>query len=96
MKTLYVISGTWKEYDDYMYSRRANDTMLIYVRDKTHLYDVRNPDGVFIGSFKNRPDLIELLNYMLLIMHDPTKYAKIMGMRDAAERLIEKKKLDLE
>ena len=88
MQTIYVIAGNRNEYQEYSRSdRRDYLKTYYYVRDVDSLRGVRNPDGVFIGSFKNRPDIKELLAYMLVVMDNPNKIKVIRNIYESIQQV---------
>ena len=38
------------------------------------LRGLRNPDGIFIGTWSERKDLVEIIDGLAIIMTEPTKY----------------------
>jgi hypothetical protein len=58
---------------------RAGETTLslseyTIVHRADQLRGLRNPDGVFIGTWRERRDLAEIVEHLLTIMTEPTKY----------------------
>ena len=88
MQTIYVIAGNRNEYQEYSRSdRRDYLKTYYYVRDVDSLRGLRNPDGVFIGSFKNRPDIKELLQYLYNAMDNPIKQKKILDIIQSIQQV---------
>lgn len=73
MQSIYVTAGTRKEYEEYIRTQSDYKKTYYYLRDKEYLRGVRNPDGIFIGSWKNRSDIKELLEHLLVVMDNPIK-----------------------
>jgi hypothetical protein len=62
-------SGKWKYVSDY-----------IVVNRPEQLRGMRNPNGIFVGTWKQRPDIFELLNQLLVQMTDPFKHKIIQNL----------------
>jgi hypothetical protein len=73
MKRYFVIAGDYQEFKDYRFrkfdeaTRKGDDDLesfastLTYVRDPAFLRGCSDPHGVFIGSWRNRPDIHEVV-----------------------------------
>ena len=49
----------------------------VYVDSVIRLRGVSNPHGVFIGTWKDRPDILEIVFELIMHSTDPTKLRKI-------------------
>ena len=49
----------------------------VYVDSIVRLRGVSNPHGVFIGTWKDRPDILEIVFELIMHSTDPTKLRKI-------------------
>ena len=88
MKTL-VIAGTEHEANYWIIQdlgkKYPSNTSLsmsdyIVVNRPEQLRGLRDPKGIFVGTWKQRPDVFELLNQLLVIMTDPTKHKIIQDL----------------
>lgn len=65
---IYVVAGTRAEYDEYYH--RTFDwnlhgrTTFYWVRDANGIRGIRDPHGVFIGSWRNLPEIKDIVYYM--------------------------------
>ena len=71
----FVISGTREEFERYrnrkfqekaMAGEDANMNHWMYVRDEMVLRGWVNPHGVFIGTYRNRPDLLDIVRTLMM------------------------------
>jgi len=79
-----VIAGTTHQARDWIIQdlerrERAGETTLslseyTIVHRADQLRGLRNPDGVFIGTWRERRDLVEIVDGLAIIMTEPTKY----------------------
>jgi hypothetical protein len=60
-------SGKWKSVSDYL-----------VVSSPDQLRGMRDPTGIFVGTWKQRTDIFELLNHLLVIMTHNTDKHKII------------------
>jgi hypothetical protein len=90
MKTL-VIAGTYEQAqlwikNDLAKRNAAGETTLsqseyIVVHNPDQLRGRRDPKGIFIGTWRERKDLFEILNMLLVIMtHNTTKHNIIQDL----------------
>ena len=86
-KPLYVIAGTYAEYVAWKNSNeiieKARTTIFVY--DSTPLDVYLNPDGVFIGTWKERPEMVNILLALVKATTDPDKREKLYKVRDALQ-----------
>jgi hypothetical protein len=70
---LYVIAGSWNEFDVYRArcSAGGNISHYVFANDPYKLRGIRNPHGVFFGSWRNRPDIKEIVEQLLLCSTEP-------------------------
>jgi len=70
---IYVVAGSWNEYDTYRARQSAGGQISHYVfaNDPWKLRGIRNPHGVFCGSWRNRPDIKEIVETLLLCSTEP-------------------------
>jgi hypothetical protein len=88
MKTL-VIAGNdieaqyWILQDlgrKYITNTSLSMSNYIIVHSPDQLRGMRNPKGIFVGTWKQRPDIFELLNMLLVQMTDPIKHKIIQTL----------------
>lgn len=86
-KPLYVIAGTYAEYVAWKHSNQniEKTRTTIFVYDSTPLDIYLNPDGVFIGTWKERPEMVNILLALVKATTDPDKREKLYKVRDALQ-----------
>ena len=86
-KPLYVIAGTYAEYVAWKNSNEniEKTRTTIFVHDDTPLDVYLNPDGVFIGTWKERPEMVNILLALVKATTDPDKKEKLYKVRDALQ-----------
>lgn len=86
-KPLYVIAGTYAEYVAWKNSNQniEKTRTTIFVYDSTPLDIYLNPDGVFIGTWKERPEMVNILLALIQATVDPDKKEKLYKVRDALQ-----------
>jgi hypothetical protein len=87
MSKIFVIAGTQDQAHQYIKRKceerfRAGETSVsmsdyVSVSDANKLRGVRDPFGVFIGTWKERTDLMEILDVLSFAKHDPTVVLQI-------------------
>ena len=87
IKPLYVIAGTYAEYVAWKNSNQniEKTRTTIFVYDSTPLDVYLNPDGVFIGTWKERPEMVNILLALIQATVDPDKREKLYKVRDALQ-----------
>ena len=87
IKPLYVIAGTYAEYVAWKNSNQniEKTRTTIFVYDSTPLDVYLNPDGVFIGTWKERPEMVNILLALIQATTDPDKKEKLNRIRDALQ-----------
>jgi hypothetical protein len=98
MKT-YVIAGTnyeanyWISVDlgkKYLFNTSLNMSDYIIVSSPDQLMGMRDPTGIFVGTWRERKDIFELLNRLLVNMIDPIKHKIIQDL--LVQHILEKTK----
>jgi hypothetical protein len=84
MRTL-VIAGTEHEANYWIlqkYPRNTSLSMSDYsiVHNQDQLRGMRDPKGVFVGTWKQRKDIFEILNMLLVNMTIPSKHKIIQDL----------------
>jgi hypothetical protein len=88
MKTL-VIAGTQNEANYWIiqdlgkkYPRNTSLSMSDYtiVHNHDQLRGMRDPKGVFVGTWRERKDIFEILNMLLVNMTIPSKHKIIQNL----------------
>ena len=81
---LYVIAGDKKEFNDFLLrndkTNQYPNTIFVYVRSAEAFRGVQNPNGICIGTWKDRPDINEILNNLLIVCRDPSKFERIVEL----------------
>ena len=58
IKKKYIVSGTYEEYNEFVYKRRnENTTSYVYVQHAMQLVGLSNIEGYYIGTYFKRPDI---------------------------------------
>jgi hypothetical protein len=88
MKTL-VIAGNQSEATHWIINdlgkKYPSNTSLsmsnyIIVHSPDHLRGMRDPKGIFIGTWKQREDILEILSTLLVNMTEPSKHKIIQNL----------------
>lgn len=70
---VWVVAGNVNEYNNYVREKRLNsDKKYQYVYDAMVLRGYSNPHGVFIGTWKHRDDIIQILDQLIISTVDKT------------------------
>ena len=82
-----MIAGTYAEYVAWKNSNQniEKTRTTIFVYDSTPLDVYLNPDGVFIGTWKERPEMVNILLALVKATTDPDKREKLYKVRDALQ-----------
>lgn len=73
MHMKYVIAGNKKEYDDFIRKYELNINEHKYVYDAITVRGTSNPQGYFVGSWRDRDDISDILETMWLCMRTENK-----------------------
>ena len=87
MKTL-VIAGNYDQANIWMHARQKRTVTHTIVHNVDQLKGRRDPSGVFIGTWRERADIFEILTALLTQMSDPVKYKIIQDL--LIQHIIEK------
>jgi len=61
IKKKYIVSGTYEEYNEFVYKRRNEvNTSYVYVQHATQLTGLSNIEGYYIGTYFKRPDIDDI------------------------------------
>ena len=78
---LYVIAGNKKEFNDFVLKSVETDrhryTNFVWVGSAEAFIGVQNPNGICIGTWKDRRDMNEILNRLLIACKDPSKFQRV-------------------
>ena len=77
----FIVAGTHAEYKNWFWKNRSrfpdnNISDFIYVHNSIVFRGYANPHGFFIGTFRSRADLYEIVTTIIMCSHDMTKQAK--------------------
>jgi hypothetical protein len=61
----YVIAGDYSEFEQWIIKNNHSLFDYTYVYDATVFTGTENPEGVFTGSFRQRPDILRVLEVLL-------------------------------
>jgi len=79
MKTL-VIAGNYDQATIWMHARQKQTVTHTIVHNVDQLRGRRDPSGVFVGTWRERADIFEILNMLLVQMIDPSKHKIIQDL----------------
>ena len=85
----YVIAGTKNEYDVFIRQYGLNPTDHRYVFDPVTVRGTVDPHGFFVGTWRQRLDIAEIIETMWLCMRTPNpKFEEVLKEFRAQEREI--------
>lgn len=73
----WIIQDLGKKYPS---NTSLNMSDYIIVSNPDQLRGMKDPTGIFVGTWKQRPDIFELLNMLLVQMTDPIKHKIIQNL----------------
>lgn len=103
MQPLFIISGTYAEYLEWYDENRDTDQQLaaVYVQNGatlTRLHNGGDPHGKFIGTWRKRADIMDILSELIKMTHNNGKliklYEELHAERVAKEDTITKQKFE--
>ena len=62
---IFVIAGNWNEFEYYTRDKMLNSTSYVYVANSDALRGHQDIHGVFIGSWRERKDIVEILDALI-------------------------------
>lgn len=91
----YVIAGNAHQATDFI-KRKAHElwtagdsfislSHFVYVSDVLTLRGVRNPHGFFIGTWRDRRDIHEILYQLMVLVHDTETFDKLSKLKSELE-----------
>ena len=75
----FIVAGTHVEYKDWVMSnvfRFPQATDFMWVHGSVVFRGYANPHGFFIGTFRSRADLYEIVSTIIICSHNMTKQTK--------------------
>ena len=84
LENYYIICGNYSEYIEHVNAKHTYKPLtkrLLFVTDRETFRGTENPDGIFIGGWRNRLDIKNLLDVMETCMTDPIKKDKILQLK---------------
>jgi hypothetical protein len=102
MSHIYVVAGTFDQAKTYISNKRADYAIsgeppllmpnYLAVTNVVHLKGIRNPTGVLIGTWREREDIIEILETLMLASDLPNKalaaaYDELMPKRKPTPKI---------
>lgn len=87
MNKLYVVAGTYDQYVNYARTK-TDDVFYIYVSGPDMLRGLRDPHGVFIGSWIDRSDIRDIIEHLMVASRTQTTFNT--GIKRAYELLHDK------
>lgn len=88
MNDRYVVAGTYDQYVNYARTK-TDDIFYIYVSGPDMLRGLRDPKGVFIGTWMDRPDIEDIVLNLRLATSTSTTFNT--GVSQAYQQLRERK-----
>jgi len=79
MKTL-VIAGNYDQATIWMHAKQKRTVTHTVVHNADQLRGMRDPSGIFIGTWRERKDIFEILNMLLVNMTIPSKHKIIQDL----------------
>ena len=79
MKTL-VIAGSYDQAKIWMHAKQKQTVTHTIVHNADQLRGMRDPSGVFVGTWRERADIFEILNMLLVNMTEPSKHKIIQDL----------------
>ena len=77
----YVIAGNYNEYLEYTKNHLVKypneNRRLLFVLDQETFRGTENPEGIFIGSWRDRLDIEQVLHVLYVAMRDKERSRKI-------------------
>lgn len=73
MNDRYVVAGTYDQYVNYARTK-TDDVFYIYVSGPDMLRGLRDPKGVFIGTWMDRPDIEDIVLNLRLATSTSTTF----------------------
>jgi hypothetical protein len=74
----WIINDLGKIYATKPSTKSMSDCIIVSNPDQ--LRGMRDPKGIFVGTWKQREDIFEILNMLLVNMIDPTKHKIIQTL----------------
>ena len=75
----FIVAGTHAEYQRWVMSnvfRFPPSTDFMWVQGSVVFRGYTNPHGFFVGTFRSRADLYEIVTTIIMCSHDMTKQTK--------------------
>ena len=79
MKIL-VIAGSYDQATIWMHAKQKRTVTHTVVHNADQLRGMRDPNGIFIGTWRERADIFEILNMLLVNMTEPSKHKIIQDL----------------
>lgn len=76
-ENFYVIAGNYNEYLEYATKHPKDNKRMLFVLDDRTFRGVEDPEGVFIGTWRNRLDIKTVLHALYVCTRDVQKARKI-------------------
>ena len=68
----YIVCGDSREYFDYLKRTNTGPRTHVYLHNAEQLRGLSEVHGVFVGSYRERPDIEEIIRAIRLINHIPS------------------------
>jgi len=81
LRTLYIVAGTRKEFDNWVLHsvERYPQTNFVFVDFPDILRGLSNPEGLCIGTWRDRTDIYDILHFLFVAAKD-FKKAKAISL----------------
>ena len=91
IKKKYIVSGTYDEYNEFVYKRRNEvNTSYVYVQHATQLTGLSNIEGFYIGTYFKRADIEEIKDKIAI---SKLRSANDIEINQLAERINAEKEI---
>lgn len=77
---IFVLSGNISEFQDYRKQHEDIADQLTYISNYESLRGFQNPEGIAIGTWKERPDIGEILRILYVQMTNHEKRQKVQNL----------------
>lgn len=101
MQPLFIISGTYDEYLKWYHENPHEQMAAVYVQNvstMTRLHNGGEPHGKFIGTWRKRADIMDILSELIKMTHNNGKlialYEELHAERTSKKAVITKQKFE--
>jgi hypothetical protein len=75
IKKKYIVAGNYDEYREFLHKHRDDiNVIYLYVDNIKTLTGLPNIEGYYVGTYYNRPDILDIRNMIKISKLDKTVY----------------------